>query len=362
MKIVYCISSLDNPGGMERVLTTKVNYLADNFGYEIYILTMQQKGMPFFDLSHQIVCHNMNVTSRANHKQKLEQWLFQLRPDITVSLYGPEFTFLYKLKDGSKKIVEFHFTKYYLTHLINGIAHLPLRPLHRLKAWLLQKREERDAPKYDKVVLLTQQDLALWGNRSNMCYIHNPLSFRSDEISTLENNQIIGIGRFIAQKGFDLLLDAFHLIAADFPSWKIVIYGEGQDKQLLEKKIETYKLGQQVLLHAPIKRVEEAFMGSSIFVFPSRYEGFGLVLTEAMECGLPCIAFDCECGPREIIAQNETGFLVSNKNAIELANNMRTLMKNKMLRKQMGKRGKEFVAQFHTETIMQQWHQLFTEL
>lgn len=362
MKIVYCIPSLDNPGGMERVLTTKVNYLADYLEYEIHILTMQQKREPFFALSHRIVCHNLGVTSHTNHRQLLEQFLIQIRPDVTVSMYGPEFSFLYKLKDGSKKVVEFHFTKYYLTHLVNGIAHLPLRPLHQIKAYLLQKREERHAPKYDKVVLLTQQDLTLWGNKPNMCYIHNPLSFRSDIISTLENNQIIGIGRFIAQKGFDLLLDAFHLIAVDFPNWKVAIYGEGQDQLLLKEKIKTYQLEKQVILHAPTKQIQEAFMKSSIFVFPSRYEGFGLVLTEAMECGLPCIAFDCECGPREIIKQSETGYLIPNKDIKSLAAQMRELMQNPIAKKDMGKRGKEAVTSFYIEKIMQQWHQLFTEL
>lgn len=362
MKIVYCISSLNNPGGMERVLTTKVNYLAEHLGYEVHIVTMYSKRDPFFTLSPQIQCHNMNVTTEKKHREKLEQLLFQIHPQITVSMYGPEYSFLYKMKDGSKKVVEFHFSKYYLSHLVNGIPYLRFRTLHRIKAWLLQKREEKYAPQYDKVVLLTHQDMELWGARPNMCYIHNPLSFRSDQVSTLENKQIIAMGRYIAQKGFDILIDAFSLIAGSFPEWKLNIYGEGQDQILLEQKIKEYQLEKQVRLYPPTKQVKEKFLESSIFVFPSRYEGFGLVLTEAMECGLPCIAFDCECGPREIIESHKTGFLVEKGNKTEFANRMKELMENPDSRKRMGIAGKERAYKFYTEQIMQQWNQLFSEL
>lgn len=362
MKIVYCIPSLTNPGGMERVLTTKVNYLADHYGYEVHIVTMQSKGDPFFTLSPRIICHNLNLINGNKHRKELEKLLFQIRPQVTVSMYGPEYPFLYKIKDGSKKVVEFHFSKYYLSHLVNGIPYLRFRTLHKIKAWLLQKKEERYASRYDKVVLLTQQDMGLWGNKPNMHYIHNPVSFRSEQVSTLENKQIIAMGRYIAQKGFDLLIDAFNLIAKEFPEWKLNIYGEGQDQTLLKQKIKELRLEKQVSLYPPTKQVKEKFIESSIFVFPSRYEGFGLVLTEAMECGLPCIAFDCECGPREIIEPSITGYIVENKNKIVFANKMKELMSNPERRKKMGMAGKERAVKFYIEPIMKQWHQLFSEL
>lgn len=362
MKIAYCINSLNNPGGMERVLTTKINYLSEHFGHEIHVITMCNQEKPFFLLSKKIILHNMALTSRFKHREKLEKLLFEIRPDITVSMYGPEFTFLYKIKDGSKKIVEFHFSKNYLIHLVNGIQHLHFRLLHKLKVWFLQKKEEHYVPKYDKIILLTHQDLEFWGNKPNMCYIHNPLSFRSKESSILENKCIIAVGRYIAQKGFDILIDAYKPIAKEFPDWQLIIFGEGQDEKLLANKIKLYQLENQVILHPPTQNIQKKMLESSIFVFPSRYEGFGLVLTEAMECGLPCIAFDCECGPSEIILHNKSGFLIPNYDIFQLTTAMKKLMGDTMARKKMGQNGKRLVSKFYTEHIMEQWDKLFQEL
>ena len=359
LKIAYCIHSLQNSGGMERVLTTKANSLAEHLGYEVHIIIKYQQGPPFFELSPKINCHLLQVRTQKEYKKKLKNLLYEIHPDITVSMYGSEFTFLYKIKDGSKKIVEFHFSKNYLIHLVNGIVHLRFRSLHRIKVWCLQKKEAYYAGKYDKVVLLTRQDLELWGNKSNMCYIHNPLSFRSKKVSTTENRRIIAVGRYIAQKGFDLLIDAFASIAPSHPDWQLCMYGDGQDKLLLSQKIHEYSLERQVLLKQPTQHIAEEYIASSILVFPSRYEGFGLVLTEAMECGLPCIAFDCECGPREIIADQETGFLVKTGNVKGLADSMNRLMNDESLRKKMGKEGKLYVRQFYLEAIMEQWEHLF---
>lgn len=362
MKIVYCIHSLHRSGGMERVLTTKANYLAEHYGHEVHIITRVDEGEPFFQLSPWVIHHCLYASGKIDYRKKLTGMLYSIKPAITISMYGDEYAFLYKIKDGSKKIVEFHFSKYYLTHLVNGIAHLRFRKLHRLKAWWLQKREEKYASKYDKVVLLTKQDLELWGNKSNMCYIHNPLSFRSEKVSPAENRRIIAVGRYIAQKGFDLLIDAFALIAPSHPDWQLCIYGEGQDKFLLRQKIHDYSLESQVLLKQSTQHIAEEYIASSILVFPSRYEGFGLVLTESMECGLPCVAFDCECGPREIIADQKTGFLVKTGDIKGLADCMNKLMNDESLRKEMGKEGKLRVRQFYPEFIMEQWEQLFKDI
>lgn len=362
MKIVYCIDSLHNPGGMERVLTTKANYLAEEYDYDVHIALRYEDEAPFFALSPKVICHPLQARTNKEHRQSLEKLLNDLRPDITISMCGAEFSFLYRIHDGSKKIAEFHFTKYYLTYLVNGILHLPLRPLHRLKAWLIQKREERNATKYDKVVLLTEQDYHIWGEPKNMCYIHNPLSFRSNTVSPLTTKRIVAVGRLIAQKGFFYLIQAFSLVAKEFPDWQLSIYGEGQDYEMLNNMITANELERQVHILPSSKNIENVLITSSFFVFPSIYEGFGLVITEAMECGLPCIAFDCECGPKEIIRDGDTGFLVKSKDFYGLANKMRVLMQNGNLRTNMGQKAKNSVSSFYPENIMPQWNNLFNEL
>jgi len=366
MKIAYIITKLSNSGGIERVLSTKVNYLADVLEYEIHIIVAGKAEKPFFPFSGRIYFHFPDMDtrnhSRREYQQKLFQKLEEVRPDITISMFGLEAEFLYKAKDGSKKLLEFHYSKNYLTHLINGIHSLKCRPLYKIKAWFIQMKKAYFASKYDKIVLLTQKDLNLWGCKSNMCFIHNPLSFRCEEKSNLELKRIIAVGRLIAQKGFDLLIDAFQLIAPDFPDWEIAIFGEGQDKQFLNNKIRQAKLEKQITIYPPSSNIKEKMLQSSLFVLPSRYEGFGLVLTEAMECGLPCIAYDCECGPSEIISNNENGILVPTGNIIQLSDAMRTLMINPSLLKKMGNESKVKVSGFYVDNVMQQWQKLFIEL
>lgn len=362
MRLVYCIPSLNKPGGMERVLTTKVNYLSEKLGYEIHIVTEEGDKTNYFPLSASVICHHLSFRNKKEYRKILTQLLYDLKPHITISLFGSEFTFLYKIKDGSKKIVEFHFTKYYLTHLVKGIANLRFRQLHLLKAWWMQKREAFYAAKYDKVVLLTRQDLNLWGNKSNMCYIYNPLSFYSDASADLNVRCIVAAGRLMAQKGFDLLIDAFAKIAKTHLDWRLLIFGDGSDHQFLLNHIKNKGLEQQIQLCPATYDIRKVFLGSSIFAFSSRYEGFGLVLTEAMECGLPCVSFDCECGPREIIENGRTGYLVKSGDVNDFALKLGMLMDDPPLRKKMGSNGKLAVQRFYLDKIMSQWDRLFTQI
>ena len=279
MKIVYCIESLTNPGGMEIVLTTKANYLAETYGYEVHIAVKGFNKVIFFRLSHNINCHFLSAQNKQDYRIKLEQLLFEIKADICISMCGMEFSFLYKIKDGSKKLAEFHFTKHYLTHLVNGIENLKWKWLHLIKAYYIQLLESYYAKHYERVILLTKQDLNIWGMRSNMTFIHNPLSFRSDKISSLSQKRIIAAGRFIAQKGFLLLIEAFRHIAKHYPDWVLDIYGDGQEKSLMIKRIEQYNLQKQIHILHPIQDIQKEFLKSAFFVFPSIYEGFGLVLT-----------------------------------------------------------------------------------
>ena len=121
-------------------------------------------------------------------------------------------------------------------------------------------------------------------------------------------------------------------------------------------------LKDRITIMPPRKDIQDMLMNSSIYALSSRYEGFGLVLTEAMECGVPCVAFDCECGPSEILTHGEDGFVVENGNVKLFAHYLATLMKDKELRIKMGKASKRNVIRFYAEPIMKKWLDLFTEL
>ncbi|WP_218598887.1 glycosyltransferase family 4 protein [Polaribacter sp. NJDZ03] len=375
MKIVYIINSLEDSGGMERVLTSKVNWLASQREFDVTIVSRTDtKNGFFFELNKNVTVENLNLkqsnhkilnlifnTDRKKFKKELTKKLLELKPDITISMFGDEYQFLHTIKDGSKKIIEFHFSKNYLSHLMANIPNLSFRKLRKLYASYLQYKQQRVVLEYDKFVLLTEKDQLLWNNLVNSSVISNPLSFNSKEKSTGEQKEIIAIGRFIAQKGFDLLIKSFSLITKNNPDWKVTIYGEGQDKGYLLELIKSYNLQDVILLKPPTKKIKEALLNSSILAFPSRYEGFGLVLTEAMECGLPCVAFNCECGPSEIITDEKDGYLIEGFNIENFSKSLEKLMKNKELRLLMGETASQNVKRFHIDEIMTKWTQLFND-
>lgn len=361
LRIVYCINSLKNSGGTERVMTTKMNYLAECGECEVHVILRDNSGKTFFPLSESVTRHYLTGKSSSIYKRELTLLLIQLKADITVCTGGSEIAFLWKIADGSKKILEFHYTKNFLINFVRGIRHLKFKYLHLLKVWFLQKRIVYYARKFDKVVGLTERDMRLWGNPSNMTYIYNPLSFRSERKSNLTNKEIIAVGSFTPAKGMDLLIEAFGRIAHKYSDWHLSLYGTGQDYQLLKDLISHYHIEKQVTLYQPNPNITDKLIESSIYAFPSRSDGFGLVLTEAMECGVPCVAFDCECGPREIITPN-TGILVPPQNIAAFSIALEKLITNPKLRVQMGHYAAQEVSRFYVENIMPQWLTLFSNL
>lgn len=361
MKIVYCIRSLHQSGGTERVLTTKMNYLADQKNYEIHVIMQDGIGTPFFTLSPKILLHNLHEPDISKYKKALTSLLLQLKADIVICTGGSEISFLWKISDGSKKIYEFHYTKNFLINFVKGIRKIRFKQLHLLKVWLQQKRIGYYTRKFDKVVGLTQRDVHLWGDPKNMTYIYNPLSFRSKTKSSLQNKKIIAVGSLTPAKGMDLLIEAFGKIAHKHQEWTLEIYGSGQDYELLKYLIKKYAIENQVTICSPVPDIKERLLESSIYAFPSRSDGFGLVITEAMECGLPCVAFDCECGPREIVSP-DTGILIPPQDTNEFSVALERLICDTGLRESMGTNATKEVTRFYVENIMPQWMQLFDQL
>ena len=115
-------------------------------------------------------------------------------------------------------------------------------------------------------------------------------------------------------------------------------------------------------LNGPTSNIQQEYINSSIFVFSSRFEGFGMVLVEAMACGLPVVSFDCPCGPKDIVRDGEDGILVENGNIDLLASSLSRLMNDETLRQSMSKAGLKNVQRFNIEQIAEQWRLLFESL
>lgn len=363
MEIIYCIDSLIPSGGTERVLTTKLNWWATRNDISITVVSLKENGKPFFTLHPDVKRITLNIKSgdKKAYKRALEEVVDRIHPDVMVAVAGTSVDILPALNDTSKKVLEFHYTKNFLVNFVKGIHNIRFRWLHLLKMYWMQWKLAQTAKKYDVFVGLTRKDVGLWGNPKNMTYVHNPLSFRSDKKSSCTNKRIISVGSWTPAKGMDQLLEAFGPLAKDYRDWHIDLFGSGQDEQLLRLIIRKYDMEEQVSLHSPVKNIGDYLVDASIYAFPSRSDGFGLVITEAMECGLPTVALDCPCGPCEIVSER-TGIVVPKQDIEAFRAALKKLMDSESLRQEMGLAAQIEVKRFYPDNIMPKWLDLFAKV
>lgn len=374
-RIAYCTPSLYIAGGVERVLTTKANYFADVLGYEIYIILTDGKGKePYYKLSQKIKVIHLDINfeelwhlsflrkipvylkKQRVFKRKLTEVLMDIKPDITVSLLRREINFITSIKDGSKKVGEIHVNKLNYRNFEANDTSI-VKELFS-KWWmgnLLSKLK-----KLDKFVVLSHEDKGYWHELDNVEVISNPLPFIPRKECTLDSHRVIAVGRYVYQKGFDLLLDAWKIVSKKHPTWELHVYGNG-DKTPYVEQVRHNDI-KNCFLEDAVNNIDEKYAESSIFVLSSRFEGFVMVLVEAMSCGLSCVSFACPCGPKDMISDGIDGLLVENGNVEELANKICCLIENEDLRKEMGKRAKINIQRYKEENIMTQWQNLFNEL
>lgn len=367
MKIIYCTPSLYIPGGVERVLTTKANYLADVAGYDVYIILTDGKNKaPYYPLSNKIHIINLDINfeelwslsfvkkgivylrKQRVFKRKLAETLCDIKPDITISLLRREINFLCDIKDGSKKIGEMHINRQNYRNFEANDTNFIKKIFERYWMHSLIKQLKR----LDCFIVLSQEDKENWKEISNVIVIPNPLPpITVSQTSTTENKKVIAVGRYVYQKGFDLLVDAWDTVAEKHPDWHLYIYGRG-DKS-------NYKSVSNCHFEDAIENINDKYAESSIFVLSSRFEGFGMVIIEAMRCGVPAISFACPCGPKDIIAEGKDGFLVENGNIQQLAERICYLIEHDEERKKMGKNAIETAKKYDINEIGKQWVNLF---
>lgn len=376
MKLIYCTHSLCNPGGMERVLVNKVTYLVQKLHWDVSIVMTDQKGRPvFYPLPAEVRMTDLGINysddnskhpvgkiigyllKRRTHRKRLTELLMKEKADVVVSLYPSESSFIPKIKDGSKKVLELHYCKFF--RLQYGRSGL----LGWIDRWRT-KQDKRIVSRFDKFVVLTKEDQGYWGNLPNIEVIPNAAKFMGNEFSDVLKHRVIAVGRLDYQKGFDRLIRAWGIIQQHerFKEWQLDIFGQGEWHDMLQQMIVNLGLSDTLHINKPTNLIGKEYAQSSLIVMTSNYEGFGMVLVEAMACGVPAIAFDCKCGPKDIINNNENGILVHNGDIQGLADAMMRLMKDEGLRKRMSEEAKKVVDTYSEETVMKQWTKLFESL
>lgn len=375
MKIIYCMASVHSPGGMERVLLNKVRYLWEQGGNELTIVTTDQGGRPpfyTFPSGVKLVDLDINYTDDLNlpalqripsflkrrrlHRKRLTAFLMAEKADIVVSLYPSESSFIPFIRDGSKKVLELHYNKFFrLQYARSGLLGL----IDRFRTW----EDERIVRRFDRFVVLTQEDAGYWGALPNLQVIPNAALPVPETRWSPYSRRVIAVGRLDYQKGFDRLVKAWALLPSDLrDSWHLEIFGQGEWEVRLQELIRKKGVKESARVNPPTKEIFREYAASSFLVMSSHYEGFPMVLLEAMACGLPGVCFTFPCGPKDVIEDGKNGLLVPEGDIPALAGAMERLMRDQALRERMSTAAREIIRTYSEEKVMQQWIQCFNSL
>lgn len=383
MKIHFLVLDIYGMGGTIRTVLNVANYLAAlNYDVEI-ISVLRHRKEPFFEIDKRIkikVLHTKIVQRKSEtlrhkaanmllkRKSKLIHpddegiHFFSLLTDIKM------YKAIKEIKKGilvttrpSFNIFANKFANKETTIIAQEHLNFEIYP-ERLKKSILKNYKN-----LDYLATLTDEDTADYTNllkdgRVEVLKLTNSIPIFTGKKSSLENKTILAAGRLVPQKGFDLLIDAFKIVNKYYPDWNLKIFGSGRDRAMLEEKIQDSKLYNHVFLMGSTQDMEGEIMKSSIYALSSRFEGFGMVIVESMQCGVPVVSFDCPKGPGEIIKNNEDGILVENGNIEAFANALMELMGDNEKRKSFAKKAEENVKRFEIEQIGKLWVELIEKI
>ena len=373
MKIVYVYDALALYGGIERILIEKMNYLSQLPNYQIYIITTNQGNHPIsFPLLPEVEHIDLNIRFHTKYqykllrrlyyshklnkrfKKRLKECIDKINPDIIVATTTHFANTIIKLPCNAKKVIECHAYK-------NETKESKSYICTKIKKHLLKKKEKL-IKKADALIVLTQNSANDWKSIKSAIIIPNIIQKHENVTSSLSNKRVICVGRLEYEKGIDLLIETWKYVTQKHPDWSLDIFGDGSMKQEIIHKINIWNMTNTITIHEPTPQIYNEYSKSSIYVLSSRFEGFGLVLAEAMSCGLPCIAFNCPNGPANIIQDNEDGLLVENGNIKQLSEKICYLIEHENIRKTMGLKAQQNIQRFYPENIMPKWNELFENI
>ncbi len=371
MKLLYVDNTLAIHGGMERVLTDKLNWFVEHGGYDVCLLLANQGDHPIvFPLNPKIKCHDLGVLfhqvyrySGCKRYRLLSQLhkLFRQRMAEIVNAFSPDVIVctrldfvpdVIKVRQNIPVVYESHGS--FLSYKFDTNGWLQ-------RIWI--KYCHHALKKVQMIVSLTQGDALEWKKKSpNVRVIPNVVHLNdSGRYSDCCSKSAIFVGRYSYQKDYPSLLKIWELVNQRFPNWQLHIYGGygGLKEGLLSV------INQQVtniVIHQPTASINEEYLKSSMLLMTSRYEPFGLVLPEAMSCGLPVVAFDSPYGPADIISDGKDGFLIKDHSIIKYVDRVCLLMEDENMRKKLGRAGIQSSQRYQASVIMPQWIHLFNEL
>ena len=366
MKIVYLYPSLAIWGGIERILVDKMNYLVRHYGYEVYMITSDQGQHSIcYDLDERVHFIDLDIRFHTRYRYKLwhrlieycrlsrkyhdqlQSLIREIHPDIIVCTSSQYVRPLLKVKSNIPLLVESHinFTR-------------PDTWLHCIRTLI----NNYWIGKAEAVVTLTNGDSENWSRVSRHVHvIPNVVNLNDTGLySDCSEKRVLFVGRFEEQKSIGELFDIWKLVHPQFPDWQLDLYGEGTLWNHYKQEADALNIN--IVVHQPTRHIMEVYRSSSILVLTSLYEPFGLVIPEAMSCGLPVVTFDSPHGPATILTDREEGFLIPNRDHQVFANRLGLLMSDLDLRQQMGMKAIISSQRFSADKIMPMWKELFEQL
>ncbi|WP_195927076.1 glycosyltransferase family 4 protein [Turicibacter sanguinis] len=356
--ILIYLDSMEPSGGIERVVSNLANQWRKK--YRVIILTKDSK-VSFYKLDDEIVIDTLNQKLQKNMGSKLHR-IYSLIANYVlcrsklrnaIKKYSPDFIYVttpynaleittLNLKDINLIISE-HGSKFGYNQVYNFLKKIIY-------------------PRANFLIVPTKMDTKLYledGYRAY--YIPHITSFSASEQNLLDKKVILNIGRLTEDKRQLLLLKMWKEIVQENENidWKLKIVGEGENKQKLEDYIKDNNLTANTLIVSPTHTIEDYFKECSIFAFTSRYEGFGMVLLEAMSFGIPSVAFNCPSGPRDIIEDKKDGYLVDENNLIGWKNSLLKLMSDSNNRIDMGNNAYKKAMNWNNSEILKLWDDIF---
>ena len=370
MNIIYITDTLALWGGLEKLLSCKAKELTERFGYHVRILTTNQGSHPLpFEFSKNVSYVDLGINLHHQYRYKsISRLLFMYRTRKLFKLRLQE-----QIDDFQADVVVLIMLNY-ADILIGALKETPW--VFESHSSFFSERFERKGWMYrlncfinklclrraNGVIALTKNDADNWQKvNTNVSVIPNiVLLNESGRYSDGSSRHVIFAGRFFYQKGIDTLIEVWKLVHQKHPDWVLDIYGEGELKDYYARIIE--QLNINIVIHYPEATILQRYCESSMLLLTSVYEPFGLVLPEAMSCGLPVVSFDCPYGPADIITDGVDGFLIKNRDVRAFADRVCQLIEDKDLRIRMGLAAVKSSQRYRADVIMPKWQALFERL
>lgn len=356
--ICFFSGDITRSGGTERVSTIIANELTKSEEFNICFLSLWEKQeKSFFHIAKNIKRYQLFEDEVSGKKilsyiKNIRRFVKSRKIDILIDIDGIlDLYSIPALWKTNTKLISWEQFNYYQNPDGN-----------------YRKLTRKWAAKWaDAIVVLTDEDKGYYEKelkiRGRLQRIYNPME--QSEVKKeykFESKTILSAGRLTYQKGFDMLVDVAQKVFQKHNDWKWIICGEGEDRKALESKIKEYHLAQNVILKGNVKNINEYYRQSAMFVLTSRFEGFGLVLTEAKRMGLPCISFRCPAGPAEIIVDGINGYLVDCFDIETMADRVCEVIEDKELRASFSQNSMKDTDKFSIQKVAKRWEELFDKV